>query len=396
MLFSFKKNPVQTAAGAVLDISPGRIDLAIVLSTNSKPFPEIVWFHSEDLKTTVEAETNPLLKKAINNAFSELVSSGLKTLKQNNPSVSLDLVQVAISAPFSYSVPRTVSLKNDKPFSITKKLINELEKKAETEALKVQATGLTKGLSLDSLSNSTVALSINGYPTRYPFKSEATELSLSQLITLAPSNLVANIKEIVGKYLPRATLDMDSFMALFFKAISVLVPKNTDATLIAINDSSTELCVIREGLPITSVSIPFGLEKLSHEISQASGLLPHEAKSIMKENSVDNTIKQSKHKKNSAEAKVALYSDELKGLFSQVGASLSLPKTIYLHVDRLSESFFINTIEKISREVTGTKHVVIPITSRFFTFGNDGNSSIGSSAFVFHKKLYEDNYLDGQ
>lgn len=385
----------QIRIGAIVDVSDSRIEVALVRSESSRPDPNVIWTHVEPLARVPGGSSEAIVKKAVNNAFAAISKDAIKVLKKLGLPESISLIQASLHAPFAVTVSRSVSLQSDKPLKVTRSLAKELEEKAKADAYKIQSSTLVRsGLKLHPLSSAVTALRLNGYETKYPWKSNATEVTLSQHVILATLDFLGILRESRDKYLPGTELDADSFISLFFRTVSAVAPKVTDCSIVTIGDSATEFLTVRDGLPQDTYFMPFGLDHLSGEISRSTGLLPHEAKGLTKNDAIEYVALQSEDKKRAATTALANFENELRSLLGKTGDSLSLPKPIFLQTECDHELFFAAMVDRVSKEVTGTKHTVHPVTSEFFACRDVRDASLLSLAFAFHKKLYEDHYLD--
>ncbi len=396
MWFSWSGKSATTRVGAIVDVSDSKIEVALVSSNKSANDGEVVWTYSEMLSpASVEADSTSTVKKAILNSFSAISKEGVKVLRDLKLPTEISLIQATLHAPFSYTITRGVSVKAESPVRVTRALIDELETKANAEAYKQQTVELSRfGIALHPLSSSSVALRLNGYQAKYPFKSMAEEITLSQHVSFSTFDFKSILEEARDKYLPKVAIDMDSFVSLFYRTAMAISSKTDDCSLITIGDSATEFITVRDGLPQHSSFIPYGLNTLSLKISHATGLLPHEAKAVTKDNQVDNANLNDSRYEGALAAATNEYEAELKTLLSKTGDALALPKTIYLQSECDHEAFFTPLVERVANAVTGTKHSVHPITSEFFSCGGVRDASLLSLATAFHKKLYEDDYLD--
>lgn len=351
--------------GVVLEISESVVSVGVVLSREVEQLPEIVWSFQELVTSSADANSNESrVLVALLNAFAELGTAGLTALRKREITKLPTLIQVAITAPLSYTVVRTVSVTNKDAFKVTQKLIDELEAKAGVEARKIcESNLLTKDLDLEMLSNSTVSLSVNGYPTHFPFKSTATEVKLSQMITLSSKTIVTELNKLRDKILPNAEIDVDSFMSIYYRAVLEKAPNTSEACFINATANGVELMVVRDWLPASSI---FGKASMPSNIVTQS---PTKAN--------DNKILQ-----------------DLIALFKSSGEGLSLPKKIYLHSSYLPENSLASLLESASKTATDVAHQVHSTTKEFFSLSSNRPSSLACSAFVFRKKLYEDRYLD--
>jgi len=365
MFFLSKSDKYHETLGVLLDITDNAVNIAIVLSNESNPTPEIVWSYQERVLTAeTKDDFEPMLAVSLLRAFGELANNGFVALRKRSINKLPSIIQATIAAPLSYTVSRTVSLTTEKPFKVTFKLFNELEEKAAGEAKKTSESQLlTKNLKLELLSSSTVSFCVNGYPTHFPFKSTASDVRLCQIITLAPNSLVKEINKLKEKFLPKATIDIDSFMSVYFRAVKDVSPSVAEACFINATSNGVELMVLRDSLPLGST---YG-------------------KTVLPSTGTKKTV--------SAKATTAL-SEDLVALFKNTGDGLSLPKKIYLYSIDGADEMLIPALTQASQKATGVAHQVQSTPNTFFSLPTSVTSTFAVTAYVFHKKIYQDKYLD--
>lgn len=349
--------------GVVLDISNSTINIGIVLSKENQQFPELIWSFQELVTTPRKAaDSESRISVSLLNVFMELENSGFVALRKRGITALPILLQVAITGPLAYTVTRTVSVAAKEPFKVTQKLFTALEEKAAIEAKKLcESQLLTKDLELEMLSNSTVSLSVNGYPTHFPFKSTATDVKLCQMITLSSKTLVSDLLKLKDKVLPRARIDIDSFMSIYFRAVQEMAPNTCEACFINSTLTGLELMVLRDSLPVSSTYAKIKLPSTDSKVSKKS---------------IEDDLMQ-----------------DLTTLFKNTGDGLSLPKRIYLHYFNSSEGALVPLLVTASQAATGVAHQLYSTTTEFFSSEKQVHNALACSAFVFHKKLYEDKYL---
>jgi len=395
MWFSWSRKEATARVGAIVDVGDSKIEVALVYSDKSKSEPDVVWTHAEVFSPQKDAEFGNILKKAILNAFSALSKEGIRVLNERKLPTEISLIQATLHAPYSHTITRSVSVKARRPVKVTHSLVEELETKANTDAYKIQSAELSRfGVTLHPLSSASVALRLNGYQTKYPFKSMAEEIALSQHVSFSTFDFRSMLAEARDKYLPKVFLDVDSFISLFYRTVMATTAKTADCSLLTIGDSASEFITVRDGLPQHSSFMPFGLNSISAKISESTGLLPHEARAVTKENRVNNAAAGDDRHKKVLNTSTADFEAELKKLLSKTGDVLALPQTIYLQNECDHEAFFTPMVLRVANSVTGTKHSIHPITSEFFACKGVRDASMLSLAYAFHKKLYEDDYLD--
>jgi hypothetical protein len=375
MLFSRSRKSEQHESAVLVDIGGQNVRIAIVSSGDSSTQIRLLWTHHEIVNDKASSGDEKAVCSAVSQAFKELGTNGFATLRKIGQTDLPSLIQVSIASPYVYTVSRNVSLKADAPVRITERLVAELEKKAVDE-IRAQTTGdlFARNLNLAVVSNSTAALSVNGYPTQFPFKSTAKEITLCQVVALGARVLVDHIRSCQEKILPEAVLDIDSFMSLYLRALSELGPKVVDACLVFVSDTTTELLVQRDGLPQSVLSMPGGYSTISNSLSTSTTLTD---------------IKQ----EGTPTAKLTSYEEGLVRLFGQTNDGLSLPKNIYLHAKTDQSRVFAAALQRSSRSATGTDHQIFSAPATFFSSLNISDPDWCCLAFVYHRKLYEDRHL---
>lgn len=397
MWFSSAKNTGGKRCGVVLDVGSGSVAAAIVLSDDTQKHPEILWSYREHLSESRNQDgIETRIRTAILNVFLELGADGLRNLRAKYPRIKKpSLIQASISAPFSYTLSRHIKTSIDKPIKISDRFIINLEKKVTKEAKdQVVTTSLSKTLGLSLLANTSVSLAVNGYKVEFPYRGMGQSVALTQLVSLAATSFVKQIEDARDKVLPGVLLDTDSFMSLYYRVLSSLSPFSNDLCLISVTAEATEVMVVRDGHPSNSYSIQYGQHTLAREISLATGLTFSESLSITRECDVDCFNFLTPEKQGKADAIIAKYEAALFELFRKVGDSLTIPKVIYLHSSGGAEDYLGKLVSNATTKISSLQPQVYPVTSNFFNFGTpETDLGILCTAYVFHKKLYEDNNL---
>lgn len=346
--------------GVLLHVQEDNVSAAIIQTSAADASPLFLWTYQEPVPPagTDRAANEKRLFIAVMNVFAELGNSGLAALRKRGITALPTLVQVSLSFPGAYTIAKNVVLRPEAPVRITHALVRELETRAMKEVHDQAAGEIVAGsLNLSVLSNSTAAISLNGYPTVYPFKSSAAEITLCQVVGLGPTALVAHILKCKDKVLPAASVDMDSFMSLYYRAVTELLPKTVDACLVTANTRTVELMLIRDSLPQSSTIV--SLEKALPAAAPARPL-----------------------------------GESLRDLFQKTGDGLSLPKQIYLYVENGHDPAFAALLQKTANDVTKTTHLVSLVDKAFEDVLQLPGSYLTVQAYIYHKKLYADRHLE--
>jgi len=377
-----------------MDVSFGEVSVAIVESDNETKFPNILWSYTDFFKKLGEQDTK-ILGYSITNAFKVLEKEGLPLMRNVHNYRKPEVIQVSVGSPFSYTISRTVNVTPSKPLNISDKYIADLESKSISEARKQLATETFTNLAkLKILAESTVDIKLNGYDTTPPYEGLVDEVSLSQLVSFASTDLVNEIKDHCHRILPGVLVDLDSFMSLYSRIIKKLQPFREDVALLSISPKNIEMIIIRDGVPGTVTSINSGVYDLTRSITHNYSTLPNVAISFLTE-IMSGRIKSTDRQREVLKENEAMLSQELGKLFKRVGGTLSIPKNIYIHTEKDLEDFVLKIIETAIQSSTNIKHHVSAVSSDYFAFGGAKTSSRNlCSAYVFHQKLYKEDVAE--
>lgn len=384
--------------GAVIDVGSGSVGVALVFSDPRKQEAQILWSHRERMLIRDEdtpSASKKLIATTILKAFLELGNNGLRSLRQFDRDATLSEVFVSVAAPWSYTVVKTVSLAQEREFVITRKLIGELAKKATAEG---QSSGkqnvLTKKFTLSLVGTATISLAANDYVTKNPFGSPASKVTLTQLVEMVENDIVEAVTSAAGKILPGAELKISTFMDTYYSALNALKPDTSEICLVNITAEATELGIVRNNVLEYVTHVPFGGYTIARKIAALSALPKEEALGYIRENNVATQKTLSESKREKLEGVVEEYTGAVTNLFKKTGDTLSIPKTIFMHSDKATESFFQARLKEAAKRTTGSEPKVHLVTSKYFKENGDHDSSILLSACVFHKNLAEVNYLE--
>ena len=388
-MLSLGKHGPDGIYGAVVDVGSGSVGVAIVASEPKQSAPEIIWSHREltnikDIESLQAASKD--ITTAIINAFLELGSKGGKALRKYDPKASITDIQVTISAPWSYTISKTVSFEDKETFKVTTTLFEDLETTAKKEIQAVlDSNEVMKKLGLQVVAESTRNVTANGYLINEPNDQMVTTLSLSHIDAVCEERMITVIEDAKEKVFPRADLRINTFANTFYNTLTHLNPESTEICLVDITAEATELGIVRDSTLQYVTHIPYGTHTLAREISGLCGIPKSEALAYIRNPESTVSIQLPDAKRLEFTAIIKAYEEKLADLFKRTGDSLSIPKTIYLHTDVATESFFKDRITGATQQSTKTSHAIHLITSKLFATAQTSDTAILLSAFVFHK-----------
>jgi cell division ATPase FtsA len=379
-------------SAVVIDVGSSSVGVAIVC-IHAQASVEIIWEHRE--YGIIHDDASPAnqarqIKTALTNAFLELTSTGLKTLKTTEHDTDISEIQVVVAAPWSYTLTKTITLKDEHPFTVTKDLIGELVESAEKQSKLVFATDkLAKSLGLEITHGDVLGIDINGYQVTEPLNQEGRNISLSYSQTAISEEILNTINEAADKFFPKAKVTQYSFMYVFYLTMRNLHPNTSEICLIDVTGEATEIGIVRDEVLQHTTFTQSGTYTIARDLAKASGIPKEEAYSYMKDifkSAVERLPKSTTEKMS---ATVNDYAETIGNSFLRTGDKLTIPKTIFLHTDARTEDFFVEELEQAAYNATGKKHTVHPITAKILGIeAKTDTALIMSMSFLANKEDY--------
>jgi hypothetical protein len=335
---------------------------------------------------------------ALMTAVMELDSTGRKVLAATNPKARISHIQSSISAPWAYTVTKSINYTQEEPFVITKSLIEELIKTTEQKIFDdLKQNETLRELGLKSITATTMSTLANGYRIEEPQDSKATEFSISRANVVAQEPIVEALSENTQKVFAHTTNQKLSFMLMTFSVMRDLLPQIYEIALVDITYEATELGVVRDGSLQYCTHTPFGMYSLAREIAAVLSVPLSEAFGYLHTpEPLAFTESLSEAKKKEIDEIFEAYIERITSLFKETGDELSIPKTIALHVDLNSEPLFLSLIEKAAKRCTKSTPAVTLVTKEIFKqtfdekatkefFTHSSDTALLLSALFFHK-----------
>lgn len=401
-LFSLRKSTERI--GTIIDIGSGSVLVAIVVSKSEKAEPIIVWSHREHAPLrnieSIEQSAKSVLT-ALVNALLKFDAEGRRALYEYNKSTKIPEVQCCISAPWSYTVTKSINYSQGEEFLVTKNLIEELVRTAEqkiTEELRENDTATDLGLTV--IARDTMDILTNGYRIKEPFGQKATEITLSHASVVTQDYLVKELEQLQSKLFPSAEFHKLSHILAFYSVSEDILPTTFDTCLIDITYEATEIGIVRDGSLRYATHAAFGSFSLAREIASITSVPLHEAfQNLHTEEPFYFMAQLSESQREDVEKVFDAYVERLVGLFHETGDDLSIPKQILIHADLKSEPLFVGLIERAAKQVLKSNAKIIMTTPAMLkqTFptllkdpvshnGTEVDTGMLLSALFFHKQ----------
>lgn len=382
--------------GAIVDIGSGSVGIAIVKSDQNAEKPEIIWTHREYTATPKKFDYPNGLKRietALLQAFLLLGNKGIRTLHKLDATARLSEVQVSISAPWCNTITDTITTDFDKKTAINKKILKEIILKAKEKADQLLTEETKRKLNTTPISMSVIDVNLNGYHVQNSVGKKADRMTLSIVRAFTDKELVKSSQEAAEKTVPNITINLNSFMYSYYECLRFLAPDTSEVCLIDVTHEATELGVVRENVLEHVTHMELGISTIAREISELTKVPIEEAYGYVKSNGTDLDKSLSKTKQEQLEKIISNFETKLAELLQKTGDQLSIPKTIFLHTDSLTEEFFTIRVKNAAKLATKSNHNVHTVTAKYFSDNLTSDTALLVSAYVFHKNLDESRRL---
>lgn len=403
----FGTNATSVRYGALIEIGSGSVLVAIVGSDPTKNHPDILWSKREYTPLRAINGVSDSAKNVMTsllNALMILDGEGRAVLRDKTGKNRLPETQVTITAPWSYTITKTISYAHEEEFTLSKDLVEELLRTAHTKVSEELAENqAVHNFGLSVIARSATGLIANGYTVRVPANQKIRNLKIIESSAVVQDYLIDELHEVQAKILPDTELFLCSFILVFYSILTDLTPETKEFCLIDITYEATEIGIVREGTLTYCTHMPFGSFSIAREIAAALNVPLEEALGYLHSAEPLTLLGElSAQNRKDVGHIFESYQEKLAALLKETGDTLSIPKKIFLHGDFETEDFFRTQVMTAAKRTTQTSHAVFPITKdllqRYYTgeektiFQTENDTALLISAQFFHTNSRQDKF----
>ena len=360
----FSKNTSNLSGGVIIDIGSGSVGVGLVQITPEEKPAKVLWSHREYILDNSKREEREQLREiqtALMNALLELGGAGLSSPDYTNSGVTISHIQVTLSAPWAHTATKTIRFTKDEPFVVSKHFIADLIKSSKQEDSESDNT--IKQLGLVTISNTIAEIQLNEYVVANPVDTRANSLTLSLITSAVGDTMLEAIENSCGKIFPEIEIRYFSFIDVLHKTLQHLKPHTSEVCILDVTDQATEIGIVRDDVLRYCAFRPTGLHTLASKLSTELSFTKEESYSILKRPSEELATAYKSKEILIIDALFAAYEHELISLFNDTNDDLSIPESIFIHTDALTEDFF-------HKRITNAAHALSP-TARTVHFVNE-------------------------
>ena len=362
-MFTKQRSNVEYAA--LLDVGSGSVTVSIVCSNQKTNKVEMVWTHHERLllKQVVRQNAEKPILTSVLNCLLTLSSEGILALRGYDKGAQLRTIQVGVSAPWTYTVTKTVRLKKDKPFLIKRSTIDDLRDAAEEKIrTEINENEIAQELELVVVTRSITEMRANDYPFIPKNNHRASSLSMTLSSVIIQNHLHNALIEGCEKILPNAQIQMYSSMLQTYFTLRDMYPEMREFCIVIPTLEATEIGLVRNGVLTYSTHEPYGIAHIAKDISEALNTPIGEVYGQLQadELTIQNDTLSQKAKAVVTEV-FGVYRKRLVELFKQTGDDFTIPRSMFVLKTGRSQQPLVQHIEAAAETSTGFKHIVHPI-----------------------------------
>jgi cell division ATPase FtsA len=298
----------------VFNIGSGSVTGSVIRFTE-KPGVDVLYYSQEII---------PIQKEVSASKHLELMKASLTSLVVKIPQKGWKIKNVyyIFSSPWSTSQTKTIRLKENKSFRLSesylKRVIDEAQKKSNIT---------TEGKIIEQ---KIIQIKTNGYIVN-EFKNELVkDAEISLFYTVVPENILKEIEGIVNKSFVVKNTWCHSVSLSIFSVVRDLFPQYEDFIYLDISEEMTDISVVREGVIMSNISLPFGRNEFVRELAEKLKVTEIIADSMIKMNSLKSHDQLAVLAFTSALNEIVKnWSDQISQAFDNFKTKLYLPNTIF-------------------------------------------------------------------
>ncbi len=260
----FSSSSDSKGAHLVLDIGSGHAGAALIryVSVKGKRVPEILASTSRP----IALEENTTFKTFLAGAMKSL-SRSLAELQKTHPQ-AIRSVHCFFSSPWYAAEIRNVVLEKKTPFTVTKRILDELYTK-EVRMFTEETLGRYKeaGETARLIEQKITAVYLNGYSVANAVGKRAKSIEMNIYLAVSPELVLAAVEETVAKVFHSRKIQFHSFtLAAYTVARDTLITV-PDFLLVDVGGEVTDFLLVKKGVVSGIASFPYGRTFLYRSIA---------------------------------------------------------------------------------------------------------------------------------
>lgn len=312
---------------------------------------KVIYATRNDISTQIESTSGKLISsmaKSLEIVSRDIEKNGLSHLNFTPFGNTIPKkVFCILSSPWHISQTRTILLKKDRVFTVTKKIIDEL---VAEEVNNFRKSPLVKER-IDSDKNILIEskitqVKLNGYETSSPEGKAAETLQISVFFSLSPEAVINSFGEKIKKIFNIEKIYFNSFPLASFVAVKKTLGRQ-NFIFVDISGETTDVSLVKDGTLAEIITFPFGKKMAIREIANKLKTSNEEALSLFylyQEKKLSSEIE--KKINDTLSVPAVNWLDSFRSALTSIGNGFSLPSALYFTSDENALTWFHSLIKK--------------------------------------------------
>ncbi len=349
MSFFTKKSPISTEI--VFDIESDSVSASIIVYETGKT-PRVVYHAESEIEHKIHVDgvyRGPHLTRAMLKMLEQAASKAQASMvglmeKKLIDQMRFDRIHVVLSSPWIISKLSCVEKKFEQETVMRQSTVTNLLLDEKTASAKIFSAG--DSVVIDA---KIFEIKINGYPVVDYEGKRARSLQGTMVFSFASRKLLNDIKSCINRSIRAGDEIFHSAVILRYLALRSAMPQHVDYVWLQIHGELTDILVVRQGVCVTSGSLPFGTATLVRDFAREAG----EAAAVSTLTLLDSNANDS-HAEDMARSFLEQIMPEwTHGIINIIseGGELALPSVIYISAGHLC-SAFVEALKKSASAVS--------------------------------------------
>jgi cell division ATPase FtsA len=280
----FSKVVEKKQISLIYDIGSGSVAGALVELSKGKN-PRIIYSKRIPINVQEVLDSETLQKsllKSLNEVSEKVNREGLQHLNfKRKRGRKIDSVTCTLASPWFTSQTKEIGIAKEQSFTVTRSFLDKLIDR-ETEKFQDSQLGKLSDDSSEVIERRFTEIKLNDYETDNPYGKKATEVDIALFMSIAPSNLLDGIEDVVSKHFFFEYIKFHSFALVSFSVIRDIHERIKDFVLLDITAEVTDVSIVKRGAVLETGSFPLGQNFLIRAATKSLKTVPHEAVSSLK------------------------------------------------------------------------------------------------------------------
>lgn len=339
----------------LINLSSGLVNAALFLQSKEKD--SIIAtseknFYSNDKKTGKEYEDN--LIKSIDFVLKDVMKKKSKySITSSQPDI-IENVYINLSTPWYQSKIKNISVKKDKNFTLSKKILNNLLKKTQNPEYNIENYSI--------IEDKIISVTVNGYVVDNPFNKRINSFSLTNYVSYISKDLFNKIEDKIKNIINVPNINFITHPVINLSVIKNIFGRSSNIIVIDVSEENSEVMFIRNTILEDLVSIPIGTNFYIREL-QKKYKIDHKSTLAKIEMYLEDRIE--KNQKKYFEKHIDIINSEFIKIFDKAISDLvkraKTPCFQFLFIDETFKDIFKDLLYKREMKLI-FKHTKNPVT----------------------------------